>query len=220
MYQIIVISSSKFGPAETCPTFYMYTSLSSRQIRCTFSKNTISECRTDQPLFYFSALQATPLNYSYLATLNCRLRGIKGTREVAGNSNPTSIRTHKDTELISVGTKYHFIFSVNSSCFIDNQYLILLSLLSISNYFDNYPSKVTMNVYDTTMRNNLATSVLVLVEGVEHFRLTPKIAIVLKELLVDGKIVTNTQRTYAISAGDLESSMLRFLTVDKVLIED
>ena len=122
--------------------------------------------------------------------------------------------------MFSVGTKYHFIFSVNSSCFIDNQYLILLSLLSISNDFDNYPSKVTMNVYDTTMRNNLATSVLVLVEGVRHFLLIPEIAIVLKDLLVDGNIVTNTQWTYAISTGDLESSMLRLLTVAKILIED
>ena len=102
--QDIVISSSKFGPAENCPTLNMYTSLSSRQIRFTFSKNTISECRTHKPLFYFNALQATPLNYSYLAIVNCtftRLRGIKGIREVAGNSNPTSIGIHKDRELIN-----------------------------------------------------------------------------------------------------------------------
>ena len=165
----LVINGSKIGLVETCPTltifFYFF-----QPLHFTFSNNNISDCSTDDDsILYFDA-HGIPLNYSYLTIVNCtfnKLKGIKRTRKVASTSNQKNIVFQEDSILISVHTRNRFILSVNSSQFIDNKYLILVSLHCFSDIFDIDPINVKLNMYDTIIRNNLATSVLV--EGVQHY---------------------------------------------------
>ena len=210
-----VIKSSTFGQVETCPTLSILFAY-----RFTFSNNTISDCSTDKSILNFNAMQVTPPNCSYVAIMNCtftKLKGIKTTGEVASTSNQKNIMLQADSKLISVNTKNHFILSINKSRFIDNKYLILVS--QIVYHSDGvHPKRVILDVYDTIMRNNLVTSVLV--EGIKRFVIFSKMAIVLKGILVDGNTVTNTQCAYAISIGALQSSIFSFSDVDEILIED
>ena len=129
----------------------------------------------------------------------------------------------EDSVLISVHTRNRFILSVNSSHFIDNKYLILVSLHCFSDTFDIDPINVKLNMYDTIIRNNLATSVLV--EGVQHLLSIPNgnryiVIVLLKGIVVNDNIVTNTQWVYAISVGNLQSSVLSFSTVDEVILKN
>ena len=58
------------------------------------------------------------------------LKGIKKTREVATTSNPNNAVLQEDSPLISVNTINIFIVSINSSRFIDNNFIFY-------NSFDN-----------------------------------------------------------------------------------
>ena len=172
--QKLVINSSKFGRVKTCPTLYILLAF-----RFTFSNNTISDCSTDKSILH---LQPNPQNSSYLTIVNCTFTELKGIkrREVATTSNPKNFTLQQDSKLISVEAWRLFILSINSSRFTDNKYLILVSLISD---FDLDHTSVKLNVYDTIMRNNLATSVLV--EGIPLFvtlDLTQNIDIILPHL--------------------------------------
>ena len=92
-----------------------------------------------------------------------------------------------------------------------------------SDTFDIDPINVKLNMYDTIIRNNLATSVLV--EGVQHLLSIPNansyiVIVYLKGIVVNENIVTNTQWVYAISVGTLQSSVISFSTVDEVLLKN
>ena len=84
---------------------------------------------------------------------------------------------------------------------------------------DYKPLSVRINVHETVIRNNIATSVLVelmIIGSTNYYSL----AVVLKDMLVDGNIATNTQWAYAAPLGDLEFSIFSLLMVDKVLVEN
>ena len=84
---------------------------------------------------------------------------------------------------------------------------------------DLYPRSAKLKIYDTTIRNNSAPSVLVEFED-RSDTFNKGCAIILQDLLFDGNIVSNTQKAYAISAGNLESSTFSFSTVNEVFIEN
>ena len=220
--QNLVIKGSKFGQLEICPTLSIYTALGFQQVHFTFSDNSISDCSTDKTILDFNAILVNPLKHSYLAIVNCtftQLKGVKRTREVATTSNPKNIKLQRDSELISVLTRNLFILSINSSRFTDNKYLLLVSLVSSDNNYRLYPKNVKLYIYNTIMKNNLATSVLV--KGIQVYKLYPKMAIVLKDISVDGNtLVANTQWTYAILVGHLESSMFSFSNINEISIQN
>ena len=208
----LVINNSKFGQTRTCPT--MSIGFEFQQINFTFSNNNISDCSTDDKILDLISIESS-WEFAYLTIVNCtftKLKGTNRTREVATSKNTV---LQRDFKLISVETLSSIIVSINSSYFIDNKELILVSII-----LDNY-LRAKLNIYDTLIINNSASSVLVEFNNLRNNILVDsKIAIILKDLLVDGNTVTNTQKAYAISAGNLESSTFSFLNVNEIFIEN
>ena len=204
----LLINSSKFGQTGTCPTLRSYFEF--EQVHFTFSNNTISDCSTDKSILLLFSTKLS-LECTYLSIVNCTFTKLKGIT----TTNPNTV-LQSDFKLIFVETMSAIVVSINSSHFIDNKALILASIILD---FYHYTISAKLNIYDTTIRNNSASSVLV---EFNHRSSTFNLdsAIILKDLLVDGNIVTNTQKAYAISAGDLESATFSFSAVYEVFIEN
>ncbi len=142
-----------------------------------------------------------------------KLKGIKRTSDVSTTKNQTEI---EDSQLISIGEGDGLTIFINKSDFINNHQLILISVNSFSSEFE-YAVSVHLIVRETTIRNNMATSVLVEVNCYYHCY---SMIVVLKDMLVDSNTVSNTQRPNAVAIGDLESSIFSFSLVDKIIVED
>ena len=206
----LVINNSKFGQTRTCPTLYV--GFEFQEVNFTFSNNSVSDCSADDIILLLFSVKSSR-KFAYLTIVNCTFIGINRSREVATSNNPNTA-LQKDFNLISVDTISPIIVSISSSHFIDNKELVLVSII-----MDLYPRSAKLKIYDTAIRNNSAPSVLVEFND-RSSTFNRECAIILKDLLVDGNIVTNTQKAYAISAGDLESSTFSFSTVYEVFIEN
>ena len=143
----------------------------------------------------------------------------KDTSEVTSNSINGFL---DDPTLIGVDQLYPLILSINSSRFTDNSYMILVSLNPdpYTLHDVRYSVNLTLYVYNTIIRNNSATSVLV--EGIQQYPCTSfsKAVIVLKGILVHGNIVINIQNALDMLILDLESSVFNFSGIEEVIIED
>ena len=220
----VLINGSKFGQAEACPTINMFTIYRAFQpVHFTYSNNIFSDCSSEIfQILHFSATTRSHENF-YLAIVKCTFTRVTGIKELVSTSNnPNNVVVLGDPILISVDTRNVFIFSIESSRFIDNKNLTLVSLIGYDSdtYEVQYPVSVILDIQDTIVRNNLATSVLVrLIQRTLTFGIT--VIVLLKNVLVDGNIlVANTQQPYAVLISGLESSIFSFSAVERVLIED
>ena len=206
--QSLEINNSEFGKVNVCPTLHI-----SLNFEFIFSNNTISHCMTDKSIFYFNENEV-PHEGTHLTIVNCTftaLKGAEGTRDAATTSNPGNAVVQNNSILISIETSFDYILSINNSQFTDIKQLTLVSI----NVFIGrriYPMSVRLTLYDTIIKNNTATSVLVEFNGLYRYKYF-SMTVILKDLLVDGNLVTNTQRAYA-------ASIISLSTVDEVLIEN
>ena len=208
--QNLLINNSKFGQTRNCPTLYV--GFEFRQVNFTFSNNSVSDCSANDIILLLYSVKSSR-KFAYLTIVNCTFTGINRTIEVATSNNPDTA-LQRDFKLISVETLSPIVVSINSSYFIDNKHLILVSII-----LENYLS-ANLYIYDTLIINNSASSVLVEFNNPRNNIIDDKIAIVLKDLLVVGNTVTNIQKADAISAGDLESSILSISSVKECFIEN
>ena len=209
--QNIVINNSKFGQTTTCPVLLIFFYI--QEVNFTFSNNSISDCSTDDIILSsIMSLISTKSSreFAYLTILDCTFTRLKGIT----TTNPKNTAFQSDLKLISVETKSPIILTINSSHFIDNKEFILVSII-----MDLHLISAKLKIYDTTIRNNTAPSVLVEF-NYRSDTFNHACAIILKDLLVDGNIVTNIQKADAISAGDLESSIFSFSTVKEFFIDN
>ena len=211
--QDIIIDNSEFGRVDICPTLLIFSSF--QEVNFIFSNNIITECSTDKSILHFSEVQA----YLNLTIVNCTFTALKGAnqaRSIFTAKNHKNKAHQEDSKLITIDAKSSLLVLINNSRFISNNQLILVSLSIDSGRFDN-PVTVQLKVHGTIIRNNSATSVLVRFNC--YFRYYSMV-VVLHDILVDGNTVTNTQWAYALSVGDLESSIFGLSMVNKVLIKD
>ena len=192
---------------EACPTLFMNIHTGFQQVYFILFNNTISDCSTDKSILTVLSIGLRFPVKLFLTIANCTFTELKGINK-------------DDPTLFSVETRNPLIFSINSSLFIYNKDLILVSLNAFSNR-EFYPTSVNLNVYNTIIRNNMATSVLVRVFCLDF----QKVSIVLKDTIVDTNIIllSRTRRPYKASISDtidIEVSIFSFSTVEKVLIED
>ena len=211
--EALVIKDSEFGQVDICPTLNI-TSINLSRLQFIFSNNTVSDCRINNSIWYFpDSLKATDMKFTIM---NCIFTKLKGIQRTTTGRNFEVLQ--KDSKIISVQASENFDLSINESYFTDNSQLIPISINVFSGLYDN-PMTVQLTIHKTILRNNSATSVLVEFNCHEHYYYYT-MAVVLKDMIIDGNTVTNTQSAYALPVGDLETSLFSFSTIDYVSLED
>ena len=212
--QNLVINGSKFGLVEICPTLHIkfYDSYHSYAF-LNYTNNIISNCNTvHRSLFDLFLVRPSQIKstFLYLNVENCTFSRIKK----QSDKNQKNYTLQEDSKLFSVTTKGNFSFLINRNCFIDNNQLVFVSVnvLPAGNY---YPTNVQLNLQNTVIGNNMATSVLVEYNGQKH-----RMAVVLKEMVVENNIITNTGSAYELPLGDMKSSLVTLSMVDQIQVED
>ena len=211
----VSIKNSEFGPVHLCPTLH----ISRTNGLVNFFNNSITNCYTENKIFHLAVMRSTPDKYSYLNLniVDCTFTRLKGIKRDSGITTTEIHKFQKDPKLFSVDTEGNFNFSINKCEFIHN-YQLTIVLVNVHKS-GKYSMNVQLNVLKTTIRNNMATSVLVGFIGLNS-EVFYKMAVVLKEIVVHNNIIVNTGSAYELPIGDIRSTILNLANVNQIQIED